>query len=363
MKPLATAPSTSVLLATLLILFAAPPAFAQLELDPDGNIGIGVPPGDSWKLRIEGSNSKVINAYLYAGAPTHAAIYGKATGATAGLGIGGDFVGGHMALRAYATEGGASNATGLFARVAGATGNTGVSTYVTGGTNAIGLFGDARLASAKSYGFKGLAKDAPENYGGVGSAYATGSGTAHGLNGYARSQDAAGIAYGVYGRTSGSGTRFAGFFEGNLTYTGTFGKTSDAKFKQAVETLGGEGLLAKVLALKPRRYRYKQDALGRRLGFPEGVQFGFVAQELEAEFPELVEEQRHVSPAIEAAPEPWEGEGPPPEPKVEEEAMEVSYKAVNYLDLIPVLVGAIQEQQAEIAALKAALGKLGVTVE
>ena len=36
---------------------------------------------------------------------------------------------------------------------------------------------------------------------------------------------------------------------------------------------------------------------------------------------------------------------------------------VNYMDLIPVLVGAIQEQQAEIAALKEALGKLGVTVE
>ena len=63
-------------------------------------------------------------------------------------------------------------------------------------------------------------------------------------------------------------------------------------------------------------------------------------------------------------------DGEAPEVVIAEEALEVSYKAVNYVDLIPVLVGAIQEQQAllvaqqaEIKALKEALAKLGVTVE
>lgn len=159
----------------------------------------------------------------------------------------------------------------------------------------------------------------------------------------------------------------AGYFQGDLHYTGDLEDVSDAQFKEAIEALTGArestSMLERVQALKPRRFRYRQDALGRRMGFPEGEQFGFVAQELEAVFPELVNERRHVLPAVEALPEPWEGEGPPPEPQVVEEAMELSYKAVNYIELIPILVQALQEQQAEIAALKEALGKLGVTVE
>ena len=84
---------------------------------------------------------------------------------------------------------------------------------------------------------------------------------------------------------------------------------------------------------------------------------------MEAIFPEVVREEEHVVEEFAQA------SGDAEEVAVAPTRVE-TYKAVNYLDLIPVLVQVIQEQQAllagqqgEIEALKEALGKLGVTVE
>jgi hypothetical protein len=80
------------------------------------------------------------------------------------------------------------------------------------------------------------------------------------------------------------------------------------------------------MALKPRKYDWKegkgQDTKNAR---------GFIAQEFEMVFPDLVGETRDPAP---------DGEEP--------------YKTVSQ-DLIPVLVKAIQEQQAIIESLKARL--------
>ena len=381
MKPISTSRSTFVRsIAFLFLLFSALPAYAQLELDQDGNIGVGQIPDAQWKLNVEGGgdtngdneddNDAVIRALYLGSEKYHAAILGwaKPGSGGSGTGIGGDFRGGHMALRAYADERVGANAYGLFARVAGAsTANYGVKAYVTNGDHAYGLHADARLGSVGSYGLRANGQGALTNYGVFASAYGDAGEDAIGFYGYAHRGSTTADGYGVYGKVSGEwsgpGERFAGYFEGPVEVTGAFTTTSDARFKEAVESLSGESVLDRVLALEPKRYRYKLDALGQRMGFSDGERFGFIAQELEAVFPELVKGRQRTLPAVEARPEPWDGEGPVPEPVIEEEALEVAYKAVNYIDLIPVLVGAIQEQQAEIAALKEALGKLGVTVE
>ena len=373
MKPISTSRSTFALSTSLLllVLFTALPASAQLELDQGGNIGVGQIPDTQWKFNVEGSNSAVLRALYTGNNSNHAAVFGWAKpgqNAPDGIGIGGDFRGGHMALRAYADERVGANAYGLFARVAGAsTANYGVKAYVTNGDHAYGLHADARLGSVGSYGLRANGQGALTNYGVFASAYGDAGEDAIGFYGYAHRGSTTADGYGVYGKVSGEwsgpGERFAGYFEGPVEVTGAFTTTSDARFKEAVESLSGESVLDRVLALEPKRYRYKLDALGQRMGFSDGERFGFIAQELEAVFPELVKGRQRTLPAVEARPEPWDGEGPVPEPVIEEEALEVAYKAVNYIDLIPVLVGAIQEQQAEIAALKAALGKLGVTVE
>ena len=135
--------------------------------------------------------------------------------------------------------------------------------------------------------------------------------------------------------------------------------TSDGRFKEALAPLSGEGALGKLARLKPKRYKYKRDRLGKRLGLPAGARYGLVAEEVEAVLPELVRERRRVLPAVEASPvAAWDGEGPLPEPVILEPAREVTYKAVNYAELVPLLVRAVQEQQGEIAALRTEVAKL-----
>jgi hypothetical protein len=102
----------------------------------------------------------------------------------------------------------------------------------------------------------------------------------------------------------------------------TISAISDARLKENVQDLD-VGLDA-ILALKPRKFDWKagkgKDIKGDR---------GFIAQEFEQVFPNLIDEWKDPAP---------EGEAP--------------YKSVRQ-DLIPVLVKAIQELTARVAALEA----------
>jgi hypothetical protein len=107
----------------------------------------------------------------------------------------------------------------------------------------------------------------------------------------------------------------------------TISAISDQRLKENVQDLD-VGLNA-VLALKPRKFDWKtgkgKDIKGDR---------GWIAQEFEQVFPDLIDEWKDPAP---------EGEEP--------------YKSVR-ADLIPVLVKAIQEQQAIIEQLKADVAAL-----
>jgi hypothetical protein len=107
----------------------------------------------------------------------------------------------------------------------------------------------------------------------------------------------------------------------------TISAISDARYKENIVDL--DSGLAKILELKPRKFDWKpgkgKDIKGDR---------GFIAQEFEQVFPDLVDEWRDPAP---------EGEE--------------SYKSVRQ-DLIPVLVKAIQEQQTMINELQAKVAAL-----
>jgi hypothetical protein len=104
----------------------------------------------------------------------------------------------------------------------------------------------------------------------------------------------------------------------------TISAISDIRYKENVRDLD-VGLNA-VMALKPRLYDWKE---GKGADIKNAR--GFIAQEFEEVFPDLIDEWKDPAP---------EGEAP--------------YKSVRQ-DLIPVLVKAIQEQQALIQSLKARL--------
>jgi len=122
--------------------------------------------------------------------------------------------------------------------------------------------------------------------------------------------------------TGAAAYRFYVGMNGTINATNTtISAISDARLKENVQDI--DVGLGAILALKPRKFDWKagkgKDIKGDR---------GFIAQEFEQVFPQLVDEWKDNAP---------EGEAP--------------YKSVRQ-DLIPVLVKAIQELAAEVNALK-----------
>lgn len=139
--------------------------------------------------------------------------------------------------------------------------------------------------------------------------------------------------YGIYSRIQGGGSgHFAGYFEGDVHIDGTLTQTSDARKKENIRAL--PSVLNLISSIDPKSYTYKDKT-------EQPVQFGFLAQEVEKSFPELVKEV--TAPVIPQHAE--EGEKAPQHGKE-------TFKSVNYVGMIPVLLKAIQEQQELIAELQ-----------
>jgi hypothetical protein len=126
--------------------------------------------------------------------------------------------------------------------------------------------------------------------------------------------------FGVWGLCSNTTTGFAGVFNGNVTISGTLTQASDQRLKENIKPV--ESVLDKVMQLKPSSYNYKKEY--RRMNLAGGMQMGFVAQEMEKVFPQLVS-------II-------------PDKRIDGSKIS-DYKSINYMGLIPILTKAIQEQQ------------------
>ena len=190
-------------------------------------------------------------------------------------------------------------------------------TSTTSGSTNYGVYGQGRDASFANYGVRGFASNSI--FGGP---------------------SITGTAYGVYGSVSGGGTKFAGYFAGNVTVTGTFNNSSDRRLKDNIAN--EENAIDRIMQLRPTTYEYKKDEKYREMYLAEGLQHGFIAQEVEEVFPEMVglgvqilgEEQYSDPDAVVE-------NGEKPVEKFE-------YKTVNYMAMIPVLTKGMQEQQNEI---------------
>lgn len=131
----------------------------------------------------------------------------------------------------------------------------------------------------------------------------------------------------------------AGYFAGNVTYTGTLtGPMSDRRLKRFVKN---DGSLLKILdQLKVEKYFYKSDVF-QNLNLSDRIQYGLVAQELEKIMPELVFEIPAPMSNNEKA---LDGESD-------------SYKTINYMGLIPVALGSIKELSAQVKQDKVVIEK------
>jgi hypothetical protein len=146
-----------------------------------------------------------------------------------------------------------------------------------------------------------------------------------------------GIAYG----TSSS---IAGQFDGHVNITGILTHPSDGKFKKNIRNI--DSALGKVKNLRPVMYEMKTDEYKGRVILAEGSQYGVIADEAKAILPHLV---RNVSilPIVTAE---------DIKNKVKKERVE--YASVDYLGFIPLLLKAIQEQQAQIEAMRIEIARL-----
>lgn len=109
------------------------------------------------------------------------------------------------------------------------------------------------------------------------------------------------------------------YIPGNLFVDGSIVSPSDITLKENIVEISQE-LSENIMHLKPIQYTFKSDIKNDKQ-----VHYGFIAQDFEAFFPELV----CTKPG-----------------KLE------NIKAINYLEIIPLLVGKMQKMQNEIDELK-----------
>ena len=138
---------------------------------------------------------------------------------------------------------------------------------------------------------------------------------------------------GVLGQKPVGGIGWGGLFLNDLGYTGFFGVASDQRVKTDIKPI--EGALDRLMKLDGKTYRYAAP-YAEFLG-GDAVTYGFIAQEVEALFPEMVIEKSFTPGQTRA---------------FDNQPIDINIKSVSTVSLIPVLVEAIKEQQALIEEMR-----------
>lgn len=141
--------------------------------------------------------------------------------------------------------------------------------------------------------------------------------------------------YAVYG-TSGNAPFWAGYFNGAVFSSGGY-FPSDSSMKKNVTSI--VDALSLVNKLKAKTYNYIDDP-NCALNLPKEKQYGFIAQDMEAIFPELV--------ASITQPEVTDTAG-----NILKESF--TFKGINYTSLIPLIISALQQQDSVIQVLQSAI--------
>ena len=264
--------------------------------------------------------------------------------------------------------------------------NTGVKGEADSGYESYGVIGNASNATSRNHGVAGYSRSTSGDgifnigvFGGAensegfnycvwgGSDYgSTTNGITCGVIGTANSTSANGTNYGVYGSASNALNNYAGVFNGDVTVTGTFVNPSDRKLKREISNF--TSALDKIEKLKPVTYFYDNDNdKNKNFNLPKNRQYGFIAQDLEEVFPELVITQVMDIPSSSSKKEnkiinPDENQN---DISAEKKNSTVSkkmsdnrnereeFKGINYMGLISILTEGIKEQQTQIEDLKA----------
>lgn len=160
----------------------------------------------------------------------------------------------------------------------------------------------------------------------------------YGVNAYSS------LSFGVFGQT-GTASSYAGYFVGNVYSSGVY-SGSDRKLKQNITDLGNAmGVISK---LQPKVYDYRQDGNYKLMNLPVGKHYGLIAQDVEEILPGLVKKTEFNTAKAQ------------PHAAANDAGEIIDFKAVNYTELIPIMIKAMQEQQEQITAHLGKIEKLEV---
>ncbi len=219
------------------------------------------------------------------------------------------------------------------------TSGTTIQAEVTGNSavnSAFGGFATATNTTGENQGIYAQATNSTvANVGGIFVSNGTGSGT----------------NYGVFASANGStSNNYAGYFLGNVAYTGSLANVSDQRLKTNITPYNGA--LNSLMDLSIYRYSYKATAEYSNLNLAKERQYGFLAQDVEQLFPDLVHENKVPNRRV------MQENG-----RFELVGGGAEYKSVNQIGMVPILIKAMQEQQDIIMDQQSHLRELRTLVE
>lgn len=145
--------------------------------------------------------------------------------------------------------------------------------------------------------------------------------------------------YAIFGTTDNGSNNWAGYFQGSV-YATVSVTASDQKLKENVKNMdANEEAMANLM---PKTYTFKKD-MQETMVLPKESQMGFIAQDVEKYFPQL------VYPVVQ--PEKRDSSG-------NVIAQRIAFKGINYQGLIPVLWATMQKQQKTITQMQKEMEKL-----
>ncbi len=201
------------------------------------------------------------------------------------------------------------------------------------------IYGEASNGAAGSVAVSGNAYSSiGTNQAGFFNASGTAAGGNYGVSGVA--SGSSGPNVGVYGQAPIAPGNWAGLFTGDVNINGSafyFGVTpilSDQQFKTGIDSITNG--LSIIKQLKPKKY-FMDTTNIYGMNFSNKQQLGFLAQDVEQIMPQLVF-QSNKGADLDTA-------GNIIHPSV-------TYKALNYIEFIPLLTRGIQEQSKTIDSLK-----------